>query len=205
MRGQRLQWLPDLGLGYLAPTAPFAYDQSYFDNYLALESTPIAAALNAARVAMLREHSGPAETVVDVGVGAGTFMRQAGDRVSGYDVNPVAVRMLRGMQRYLDPRTAAVDVACFWDALEHIDDPSAILANVRRTVLVSLPIFRSPGHALRSKHYKPGEHIWYFTDRGIRWFMAHHGFDCIASNDEETRIGREDIVSFAFRRPCASC
>jgi hypothetical protein len=36
-----------------------------------------------------------------------------------------------------------VDVACFWDSLEHIHNPTPLLQNVRRWVFTSLPIFRN--------------------------------------------------------------
>jgi hypothetical protein len=30
--------------------------------------------------------------------------------------------------------------------------------------------------------------------------MALHGWRCVETNDDETRIGREDILSYAFTR-----
>lgn len=87
-----------------------------------------------------------------------------------------------------------------WDSLEHIADPAALLARVRQWLFVSMPIYRDREHCLASKHFKPGEHIWYFTDAGfIRW-ASGLGFDLRERNRIESSIGREDVVSYSFRR-----
>jgi hypothetical protein len=76
----------------------------------------------------------------------------------------------------------------------------ALLANVREWVFVSLPIFRDAEHALRSKHFKPDEHCWYFTRNGLVFAMQTCGFALVSESNVETDLGREDIGTFAFRR-----
>jgi hypothetical protein len=93
-----------------------------------------------------------------------------------------------------------VDAVTFWDSLEHIHDPGPLLANVRRFVFVSLPVFSGPDDVLRSKHYKREEHCWYFTQRGLRNFMWEFGFQFVAGNNMEQAAGREQIESFVFER-----
>lgn len=200
MRVDRLQWLPELGVGYLPPGEPFQYGDHYFDHYAALADSAVAVALNTVRVRMLRRYVRHNDVIVDVGIGAGTFLEAAGPDVHGFDVNPRGVAWLRQRDRFLDPYKRKVDIACFWDSLEHIDNPSALLDNVKRVVLVSLPIFRDATHARTSKHYKPGEHIWYFTDAGIHWFMERHRFQRLERHYQESDCGREDIMSYAFAR-----
>ena len=198
LRSERLCWIPELGLGYLdAP--PIPYDEHYFGNYAALADTDIGRRLNAARVAMLRRHwSGTVGAVVDIGIGAGTFVQAAG--VKGFDINPVGVAWLKERGLFVDPYRAPIDVACCWDVIEHISDPGPLLDNVRERVLVSVPIFRDAEHVLHSKHQKKGEHFWYFTERGFLWFMDAHGWKVVETNDYESVIGREDIMSYAFAR-----
>jgi hypothetical protein len=53
---------------------------------------------------------------------------------------------------------------------------------------------------LRSKHFRPQEHIWYFTREGLVNAMKACGFSLVAESDFETELGREDIGTFAFRR-----
>lgn len=185
-------------MGFIDPGDAQVYDDSYFANYAKLADTDIGRRLNAARLAMLARHWDGAG-VVDIGIGAGTFC-EARPGTMGFDVNPVGIEWLRARRLFVDPYETPVDVACFWDAIEHILEPAPLLANIRHLILVSLPIFRGAAHVLSSKHRKPGEHIYYWTDSGFRSFMAMQGWRCVETNDEETRIGREDIRSYAFRR-----
>lgn len=87
-----------------------------------------------------------------------------------------------------------------WDVLEHIEDFPAVIANVRDWLFLSLPIFRDADHALRSKHFKPNEHCWYFTRDGLVAAMSMCGFALVSESRVETELGREDIGTFAFRR-----
>jgi hypothetical protein len=55
-------------------------------------------------------------------------------------------------------------------------------------------------HIAQSRHFKPGEHYWYFTTAGlIAWFWKL-GFTCREANSMETMAGREDIGTFVFQR-----
>jgi hypothetical protein len=153
--------------------------------------------LNDARLAFVAKHwQGVA---VDVGIGCGQFV-ESRDATFGYDINPAGVEWLRQRGRYLDPHECAVDAACFWDSLEHIANPAAILDNVQRFAFVSLPIFRDLAHVKRSKHFRPDEHCWYFTTEGFCLFMLAHGWRVVECSDFESALGREDIRSFAFTR-----
>jgi hypothetical protein len=88
----------------------------------------------------------------------------------------------------------------FWDSLEHIDDPEAAVARAGQWVFVSLPVFRNAEHILMSRHYRKDEHIWYFTDEGIRRWFGVQGFVCAEHNTIESMLGRDGISSYAFRR-----
>ena len=88
----------------------------------------------------------------------------------------------------------------FWDSLEHIPDPEAALKNVGDWAFVSMPIYKDQADCLKSKHFKPGEHIWFFTDWGFIDWMDRQGFEMMERNDIESKLGREGILSYAFRR-----
>ena len=107
---------------------------------------------------------------------------------------------LRERGFFQDPyKTFPRAITC-WDSLEHIPDPKALVERVEEAVFVSLPVFNDPLAATRSKHYRPGEHIWYWSERGLEKWFNEMGFDLAEKNDDETRIGREGIMSFAFLR-----
>lgn len=184
------------GIGYY-PVQHTPYDFAYFSKYRAYAETPLGYALNRARLETVERHwSGP---LVDVGIGCGQFV-ESRSLTWGYDVNPIAVEWLASRALFCDPREGPVVAATFWDSLEHIADPALILDNVTNFVFVSIPIFQNAEAALRSKHFRPTEHYWYFTERGLATFMDGHGWRCIEHHDAETRLGREDIGTFVFER-----
>lgn len=199
LSANRMTWIPELGLGYY-PVTETPYDGAYWDKYRAMDRTHIGDKLTAARLALVRYYAGNIEParMVDVGVGGGRFVEDMGCK--GFDVNPEAVNWLARHDRLADPYHAKFDVACFWDSLEHIHDPSPLLANIKRFAFVSCPIFDGAAHARRSKHYRPTEHVWYFTKRGLQTFMGELGFELVVSNTMEQSAGREDIGTFVFRR-----
>ncbi len=193
----RLTWLPQSGIGYLPVTAS-PYDRAYFQKYQGYAQTLTGIWLNAARVRMVARHWEMTE-LLDVGIGSGQFVASRPGTL-GFDINPAAIQWLDDRGSFLDPYHTVVRAACFWDSLEHIPDPSGVLSNVSQRVFVSLPIFHDLEHALSSKHFRPDEHCWYFTQRGFLLFMRLHGWSLVEWNNVETQLGREDINSFAFRR-----
>jgi hypothetical protein len=179
-----------------------AYNDDYHDKYKSYESTPTAAALNGGRCAMLMRNAAEGASVLDIGAGCGTFVRAAlswGFDAKGFDVIPKTVEHLRSIGAYAeDP--ADFDVVTFWDSLEHIENPESLLGRVRNgaIVLVAIPVFFDLRTIRSSKHYRPGEHLYYFTICGFVDWMALHGFRLIESSSHETDAGRDSIGAFAF-------
>jgi len=141
--------------------------------------------------------------LIDVGIGSGAFIerRRADRRITyGYDVNPAGIEWLEQRKLFFDPYRNQFNAVSMWDVLEHIPNYPMLLENVRKWLFVSLPIFRDAEHVLRSKHFRPTEHIWYFTQPGLVYAMKQCGFELVSENNVETELGREDIGTFAFRR-----
>jgi hypothetical protein len=195
---EALFWVEPPGLGVcLARQRGELYDVAYWDEYRRLDQTDMGAMLTQARFAFVRQfYKGP--NIVDIGVGGGRFCLDTYAR--GYDVNPFAVWWLKENNLWHDVSMARVQAMTFWDSLEHALDWAPILCNCTHWVFVSTPIYASQAHCLCSKHYKPGEHIWYFTHNGLEWFMAQHGFKLVSFDNFETELGRDSIGTFAFRR-----
>lgn len=190
-----LLWSDELGMGF-HPRSPIAYAGHYFRKYQALDATEMGAELTAARVSFVNRHF--AGSPVDIGIGGGRFVLEAD--TWGFDINPEAVKWLNSQQRFQDVYAGQVEAITCWDSLEHIPDPAGLVAQATEWVFVSMPVYLNQWDCLRSKHYKPGEHLYYWTQPGlIRWF-AEQGFGCVEVNEIESDIGREGITSFAFRR-----
>jgi len=196
----RLTWWPEIGIGhYPVEVGTEPYDQEYFDRFDRDAHTPIGRALMMARVDFVDQHYPHA--VVDVGIGCGAFIEYRAKRSTyGYDVNPAGIRWLQERRLYFDPYASHVPAITLWDVLEHIPDYRPLLANVKKWVFVSLPIFRNAEHVLRSKHFRREEHCWHFTQPGLVYAMKQCGFELVSESNVETELGREDIGTFAFRR-----
>ena len=141
--------------------------------------------------------------LVDTGIGSGAFveLRLAHKRATwGYDVNPAGVDWLTERKLLVDPYRCPFDAMTLWDVLEHIPHYPPLLANVRKWIFVSTPIYRDAEHVLRSKHFRPREHCFYFTQPGLVYAMKLCGFELVSESTFETDLGREDIGTFAFRR-----
>jgi Methyltransferase domain len=191
-----LTWYTELGLGVGPAAHKNIYGKQYWDKYLVYDRTKLGLDLTDGRLMLAKRYA--RGSMLDVGVGGGLFVKTA--HCYGYDVNPRAVNWLKKHNYWLDPYKESVSAICFWDSLEHIVDPSKILKAARDLVFVSMPIYRDMAHCLISKHFRPGEHVWYFTQDGFEGFMKWYGFELLEVRDFETKLGREDILSFAFRR-----
>jgi hypothetical protein len=188
------------GVAYQADMGrPIDYGQAYFDMYRGYAGSEIERRLNEARVGLVNRHAGADCPLIDIGIGSGAFIR-ARPRTFGCDVNPVATAWLesRGLHRDDLENFAAYS---FWDVLEHVSTPAGYFDRMRNGahVFISMPIFAHLEDVRGSKHYKPNEHFYYFTEAGFIAWMALHGFRHLESNVAETLAGRESIGSFAFR------
>jgi hypothetical protein len=105
---------------------------------------------------------------------------------------------LKSVGKYREP--SKIDAMSFWDSLEHIHNPTALLDNIKTYAFISCPVYRDKEHILGSKHFRPDEHCWYWTKTGLMAFMSNFGFTLIEYSNVETFLGREDIGSFVFKR-----
>ncbi|MDY1279644.1 methyltransferase domain-containing protein [Pseudomonas aeruginosa] len=189
-----LLWSEELGMGF-HPRPPMDYSGPYFEKYQALDATPMGTALTTARVDMVRRHFDG--EVLDVGIGGGRFVVESGGK--GFDVNEEAVQWLKSRNAYADPYNGVAAITC-WDSLEHVPDPEALVRSVGEWVFVSMPVYKDQADCLKSKHFKPGEHLHYWSVRGLVGWFAKMNFGCVEINERESELGREGITSFAFRR-----
>lgn len=201
-----LVWMPERGVGYFEVVGE-PYDAAYFENYAALADTDVGLALNRHRAALVMRHTGGDMRLLDVGIGAGTFLSRwnsgsyGKEDGRGFDVNPAGVEWLQGRGWWGDLYGGDLwPVVTFWDALEHIREPGAALDRVGALAFVAVPIFRDADHVLQSRHFKPSEHYWYWTRAGFLAFAAGCGFAVVDIVATETALGRDDVETFVLRR-----
>lgn len=176
------------------------YDAAYFDKYVGYEGAEIAKAINAGRVALVNKYVGPDKPVLDIGIGSGEFIKSR-PNTFGTDINPKAIQWLKDRKRFSDS-FAAFEGFTFWDVLEHVPDPNDYFRQIHKGahLFTSIPIFTDLLLVRASRHYRPDEHYYYFTERGLVDWMKSHRFDLLDRQDFETRAGRDSILSFAFVR-----
>lgn len=191
-----LFWSDELGYGWHS-APPMTYSGEYFAHYQKLDDTPMGEALTKARLALVERHT-KASLGVDIGIGGGRYVKESWGQ--GFDVSREAVDWLQRTYSYTDPYLRPVPVITCWDSLEHIPEPEKLLAQVTDWFFVSLPTFDNATEARESKHFKPSEHLWYFSVPGLIRWAEDQGFECREVNHIETKLGREGITSFAFKR-----
>jgi 2-polyprenyl-3-methyl-5-hydroxy-6-metoxy-1,4-benzoquinol methylase len=180
------------------------YGAAYLENYDRYAAGPISDAINAGRVAMVARHAPAGASVLDFGAASGIFVRQAaswGFAAKGFDVIPDAVRRLKEADLYADD-LGAFEAVTMWDSIEHLEKPERSLKHIRKGgyLFASIPIFEDLRHVRESKHYKPGEHLYYWTAQGFIDWIAFYGFRLLEQSSHETDAGRESIGAFAFCR-----
>ena len=193
-----LTWFPEYGVGHFPVKASLdTYGEAYFAKYREYAATEMGRRITAARLALVNRHwGGP---LIDIGIGCGDFL-SARVATYGYDINLTAVEWLHAKDLWWNPYQRPCRAASMWDVLEHIDDFPRLLEQVHDYLFVSLPVFTGPDHVLASKHYRKDEHYWYFTEAGFTRLMSGLGWKCLEKNDDETKLGRDGIGSFAFGR-----
>lgn len=193
------------GFAYQRPMRTIPYDEAYQKKVAAYEDTDIAKKVNAGRVAFVKRHAKSKEpNLLDWGAGSGSFARAAaaaGFDVKTYDANPFAQLQL-GNDVGDKPNPYNFEILTLWDTIEHLEQPELVIKNVRKggLLFVSLPIFIDLKKIRESKHYRPNEHLYYWTDEGFKSYMALYGFRCIETSTHEVDAGRDSIGAYAFVR-----
>ncbi len=190
----------DHGVAYQADrTNLVAYDAAYYDKCAGYEGQQIANKINDGRIAFVKKHYGGGR-VVDVGIGSGEFIKRRGNTF-GTDVNPAGIEWLKRNDLWVE-RISGFGAVTFWDVIEHVEDPETYLRQIglHCYAFFSVPIVYALGAIRLSKHYRPGEHLTYWTQEGFVSWMERHGFMFIEMDDFEIEAGRESIYSFAFKR-----
>jgi len=193
-----LLWDVNKQFGFL-DIIPREYDEEYFKKYEQYAKTELGRQLTEGRIAFIDRHY--TGKLLDVGVGCGQFVK-ARENTFGYDINKAAIEELKKIDKYINLYDSVFPAYSFFDSFEHIKDLSSLLNAMpsKTKLFISIPIFNDMAHVLRSKHFRPDEHYWYFTTQGLIKCMLDYGFICIDIDNFEIRAGREDIWSFAFEK-----
>jgi SAM-dependent methyltransferase len=178
----------------------------------------------ARRRAWLAAEARPGERVLDLGCGAGRFLRALGDLGAvpiGVEVAQAALdraaRNAPGAELHLaDPdgdlplADASVDLVWCSEVLEHVADTSALLSEMRRVlapegrVLITTPYHgRVAGAAIAltrfESHFDPlAQHLRFYTRASLSRALDRHGLgDAVIRAEGRLPLLRETLVARA--------
>lgn len=121
-------------------------------------------------------HLASGSRILDVGYGNGAFLMHARRHdmaVFGLDVHGEDF----GIPTVSYDTADAFDLVCFFDSLEHLPDFGCLFGLRAAAVAVSLP--NRPEQLLHApqcwRHYKPGEHLHYFSHASLDALMRKWG------------------------------
>ena len=209
-QGFHLARCPGCGLEFQSPRPPFAklaewvYAREYGDLAdPAGELTPEKQARFGRQLERIEALTGKRGALLDVGCGAGAFLRAAaarGWRVAGTDIvlsegaRSTGARLWPGRLGEIDFGGARFDAVRFHHVLEHTENPLAELARARALVApggalyVSVPNLGGVSPRLKSwqsrlglkrkrwRHYAALHHLWYFTPATLARLAERAGF-----------------------------
>ena len=180
------------------------YDHEYIKvRYDAYETTPLMSHLRLGIVTAVAQ--GP--KLLDVGYGNGDFIKsacKAGFDGYGNDIHGADYGVREWEHLGVVPDFKEWDVVTFFDSIEHIPDLNVIRDLGRRahTIVVSIP--RKPSYFpcdLDWKHYRPGEHLHYFSTFSLQKLFApkwirgiSHAEDVIRGKLKDGRPNIDTII-----------
>lgn len=148
------------------------------------------------------------DSIMDIGYGNGDFLKSCqniipkcyGSDISGYPVP-------QGCEFIEDRYSIKVDVATFYDVLEHYDNIYEIKNIQSNYIIISLPNCHnfSDKWFMDWKHRKPDEHLWHFNTSSLINFMSEIGYEVInVTNLEDTirknNLEYSNILTGVFKR-----
>ena len=150
---------------------------------------------------MVQRHAPGHLTLLDYGCASGAFHLSSpnGYRTEGYDINPAT-----GFSEL--PTVQGLDIVTMWDSIEHVHDPVSLIEQLYpRWLFLSTPNLESVRGDIRQwRHYRPGEHLYYFDRHSLTEVLRYCGYDVVEVNFEEGKLrdpaNPEAIITMAARR-----
>ena len=189
---------------------PFRYDADYVSAFERPEYRAKTLALATLRLGWIMglfnmKYGRAVESLLDVGYGSGTLMREALKaipHVDGREIAPLPVP--EGCQK-VDSLSRDYDIVTFLDSLEHHQSLDIIGRLDAKLIAISVPWCHEPGGVWFDewKHRKPDEHLHHFDVPALAAFMASEGWTMVYEGHHEDVIrrpvdDRPNILSMAF-------
>lgn len=187
------------------------YDQAYYDQFKERYYTDIGRKLHTWRRAFVECHAVDGK-ILDFGCGyGGLVVDDLTGNWYGFDIMPCVKERLGELRFDNVPTFSDYSTICMFDVFEHLVLPVHRLQLIApgTQLVITIPCWEhwdDMDAIAEWKHYRPGEHLLYTSQQGFVAFMQSHGFEWVLSTNYESFIGRQDVVTFIFRKmtPAAS-
>ncbi len=179
-----------------------------------------------AKLALLKGHVSPPARVLDVGCGKGFFARAcqgAGYRVKGLDLSESGVEYAKqklgvdavcGDIRNFDLSDGAYDAVTFWATIEHLPRPVETLTHIARVLKPGGVLLLDTGIGDdwldrllpgRVQWYDPPQHLFVFSNEGLRRAVEQAGFQVVANDSSFERTPARRAIKTVPNGVMAGC
>lgn len=169
---------------------PADYNADYLLHYKLYGRTQFGKQLNQKRWSFILDNGlfGP---LLDFGCGSDSFADAKPKDVAVFSYDPYYKKDFSFLNVELDTTT-------FWDSFEHLTRLEIVPLLNSRQIILSIPILRKDVDIFCWKHFRPGEHIWYFSEDALINLFKKWGYILKCCDTFETVMGRDDIKSYCF-------
>lgn len=156
------------------------YDKSYYERYVKQAKSELGKKIYKARWELIKKYVDEGK-LLDYGCGPGAFNAACpgGFELHGFDINPsCGFSKIDHWERW--------NIVTFWDSLEHIPDFYRELKRLSpKWLFITCPNLEAVKGDIKDwRHYRPGEHLFYFDKyslevilESLRYKIIDHNFD----------------------------
>ena len=177
------------------------YDAAYSERFAKQGESDIGKRLNIWRLGVVASYLPTGSCLLDYGCGAGDFLKAAYSvyPLRGVEANDnsAIVARSKGFQvdTFITVNSLRADCITFFDSLEHIPNVefnfSVITSGLHKNGLIVVSMPQVKDCATQEwfstwRHNRPDEHLVYFTEVGLKYFLGRHGFDVLYFTNQES-------------------
>lgn len=188
------------------PVKENLYDATYLAEYQRRAESPLSDLIMRRRWTLVLKHQNGYKSLLDYGAATGAFldhsMRPENLAVGGYDINPAAKKYLQYPKGIYPP-----DILTMFDVLEHLTAPLDLFRFVSpKLLVVTVPNvnFVVNSELPNWRHFKPGEHLHYFSNASLAALFERAGYKVVETSYAEGSVRNPDrpgdILTMVGRR-----
>lgn len=180
------------------------YDVGYYKKYVGYEHSDLNHKIQCERSNLVFKYLKKG-TLLDFGCGSGAFLKYCESKldVKGFDINPNTGNL--NFSNLFDDYEAVT----FWDSLEHVKNPKKVLKALNPYyVFICTPSTDDIdlNNILNWRHYRPKEHIHYFSKDSLEKLLDSCGYGLLEFNYKESMIRRggkdKNLITVVGRKIC---